>query len=535
MSDMSLSLTFHGAAHTVTGSCLQFDQGEQSILVDCGLFQGSRSLELLNMAPFEFDPARISAVVLTHAHIDHSGLLPKLVAQGYKGAVWCTQPTRDLLEFMLADAGRIQEGDVARRNRRRDRAGEEPFKPVYTEQDALDAWRQCKAVDLEQWFEPAPGFRARLWNAGHILGAASVELEAGSARVMCSGDLGPDNKAFQRDPDGPSGFDHVVCEATYGDRERETVTIEQRRRLLEAEVRAAIVRGGNLIIPSFALERTQELLLDLASLMQSGAIPDTQVFVDSPLANRITGVFANYAPSLEDTGGINIFEHSSFHFTTDVAESIRLNTISGAIILAASGMCEAGRIRHHLIHNLHRRDSTILFVGFQAQGSLGRVILEGAKTVRISGNDVRVRAQIRRLDQYSAHADQGELLDWINARGPIAGSLFLDHGEPTALETMRRKLQQRDPEQSVRLPEIGERYSLLPGKAAKRTATGSLDVQRAVGRDWQNSYADFITGLKTNLGRIRDEQRRQAAIEDMRKVLDSYTETIARHHPKPKR
>jgi metallo-beta-lactamase family protein len=352
---------------------------------------------------------------------------------------------------------------------------------------------------------------------------------------MCSGDLGPDAKAFQRNPDGPSGFDHVVCEATYGDRERETVTLEQRRRLLEAEVRAAIVRGGNLVIPSFALERTQELLLDLALLLRSGAIPDIQVFVDSPLANRITGVFARYAPELEDTGAANVFDHPSFHFTTDVAESIRLNAISGAIILAASGMCEAGRIRHHLMHNLHRRDSTILFVGYQAQGSLGRVILEGAQTVRISGADVRVRAQIRRIDQYSAHADQGELLAWIAARGPIAGSLFLDHGEPVALETLRRALQQRAPGQSVRLPEIGERYSLSPGQAAKRTATGPLDVQRAVGRDWQNSYADFITGLKANLGRIEDERRRQQAISDMRKVLDSCTETIARHHPKTKR
>ncbi|TXC69162.1 MBL fold metallo-hydrolase [Sphingorhabdus soli] len=535
MADASLSLTFHGAAHTVTGSCMQFDHGEQSILVDCGMFQGSRSLEMLNTATFEFDPARIKAVILTHAHIDHSGMLPKLVAQGFKGAIWCTQPTRDLLEFMLADAGRIQEADVARRNRRRDRAGEVPFDPIYTEQDALDAWRLCKAVPLEQWFEPVQGFRVRLWNAGHILGAASVELEAGEARVMCSGDLGPDNKAFQRDPDGPSGFDHVVCEATYGDRAREHVTIEQRRQLLEAEVRAAIVRGGNLIIPSFALERTQELLLDIASLLQSGSIPNIQVFVDSPLANRITGVFAQYAAQLEDTGGANIFEHPSFHFTTDVAESIRLNSISGAIILAASGMCEAGRIRHHLTHNLHRRDSTILFVGYQAQGTLGRVILEGAKTVRISGNDVRVRAQIRRVDNYSAHADQAELLDWIAARGPIAGSLFLDHGEPAALETLRREMQQRAPEQSVRLPEIGERYSLPPAKAAKRTATGRTEVQRVVGRDWQNSYADFITGLKADLGRIQDEQRRQKAIEDMRKVLDSYTATIARHHPEPER
>ncbi len=501
---------------------MQFAIGETSILVDCGMFQGSRSLEMLNLDNFEFDARGISAVILTHAHIDHSGMLPKLVARGFKGDIWCTHPTSDLLEHMLADAGRIQEYDTKRRNRRRDRAGEEPFEPIYTEQDALAAWRLCKPVALEEWFEPAPGFRARLWNAGHILGSASVELEAAGTKVLCSGDLGPDNKAFQLDPTGPSGFDHVVCEATYGSRLREKVSIEERRKYLEAEVRAAAARGGNLIIPAFALERTQELLLDLAAMLQSGSIPNVQVFVDSPLANRVTGVFERYATGLEDTGNANIFDHPSFHFTTDVKESIRLNSVSGAIILAASGMCEGGRIRHHLIHNLHRRQATVLFVGFQAQGSLGRVILEGASNVRISGQEVRVRAQIRRIDYYSAHADQGELLDWIGERSPITGSLFLDHGEPDALEQLRKELQRSDPELSVRLPQIGERYALHPKKPAKRVRTGRTDVPQTLGLDWQNSYAEFTTGLRSRLRQIRDETKRKEAVQKMQEVLESY-------------
>lgn len=524
MAEFPLSLTFHGAARTVTGSCMEFRHDGHSLLVDCGMFQGSRTLESLNMGNFAFNPAGIPAVVLTHAHIDHSGLLPKLVAQGFKGAIWCTEPTRDLLEYMLADAGRIQESDTERRNRRRDRAGEDAFEPVYTERDAMAAWKLCRPVPLEEWFEPAPGFRARLWNAGHILGSASVELEAGGVRAMCSGDVGPENKAFQLDPQGPAGFDHVICESTYGDRQREKVTIAERRKLLEAEVRAAITRGGNLVIPTFALERTQELLLDLAFLLREGAIPDVPVFIDSPLANRTTGVFARYSAELEDTGGINVFDHPSFHFVNDVSESIRLNSVSGAIIMAASGMCEGGRIRHHLMHNLHRRDSTILFVGFQAQGSLGRVILDGAQAVRISGADVRVRAQIRRIDHYSAHADQGELLDWVAARAPISGSLLLDHGEPEGMEGMRRELQVRMPDLAVRLPELGETYGLAPGKPAKRIATGNIELQQAVGRDWQNEYASFITGLKGELARIKDERRREEAIARMREVLDSYEE-----------
>ncbi|AKH42111.1 metallo-beta-lactamase family protein [Altererythrobacter atlanticus] len=507
---------------------MEFSHRGKSILVDCGMFQGSRSLENLNMEDFAFAPGKLDAVILSHAHIDHSGLLPKLVAEGYKGPIWCTGPTRDLLEFMLADAGRIQESETERRNRRRDRAGEDPFEPIYTEQDALAAWEQCKPVPLEEWFEPAPGVRARLWNAGHILGSASVELECEGTRVMCSGDLGPENKAFQPDPEGPSGFDHVICETTYGDRERERISLEQRRKLLEVEVNAAIARGGNLVIPAFALERAQELLLDLAFLLQEGAIPKVRIFLDSPLANRVTGVFGRYAHELEDTGGRNIFEHPSFHFTTDVSESIKLNSVSGAVIIAASGMCEAGRIRHHLKHNLHRRESTVLFVGYQAEGTLGRVILEGAQTVRISGADVRVRAQIRRIDSYSAHADKGELLTWMEERQPVSGSLFLCHGEPGALEGMRRELQKRHREQSVRVPQIGEVYSLPAGEPAKRLATGRSDIQDVVGRDWQNAYAEFATSLKTRLSEIRDEERRMAALKQMRGVLDSYAEHRAR-------
>ncbi|MCW1383901.1 MBL fold metallo-hydrolase [Novosphingobium sp. KCTC 2891] len=524
---MTLSLTIHGAARTVTGSCHEFASGDSRILVDCGMFQGSRSLEALNFEALAFDPKTIDAIVLSHAHIDHSGLLPRLVAEGFTGAIWCTVETADLLEFMLADAGRIQEYEAERRNRRRDRAGDDAFEPIYTEQDAIAAWRLTRTVPLDQWFEPAPGFRARLWNAGHILGSASVELQAEGVRLLYSGDVGPDNKAFHADPDSPSGFDYVICESTYGDRHREHVSIEDRRTLLEAEILGAKARGGNLVIPSFALERTQELLLDIAMLSIAGRIGNTTVFVDSPLANRATTVFRKYADQLEDTGGRDVFGHPSIQYVNDVAESMRLNSVSGAIILAASGMCEAGRIRHHLFYNLPRRDSTILFVGFQAEGSLGRVILDGAQRVRISGRDVRVRAQIRRIESYSAHADQTELLEWIAERGPIAGSLLLDHGEAGAIEELRKLAQSQDLAASIIVPEIGEKYELSPGKPARRTKTGRVDLQEAIGRDWQNNYADLATSLKRRLAGIRDPRARRQAIEEMRRVLDSYSEREA--------
>lgn len=522
-----LTLAFHGAARTVTGSCMEFGHKGKRLLVDCGLFQGSRTLETLNRDAFAFDAKRVDAVILTHAHIDHCGLLPRLVAEGFAGDIWCTAQTADLLEFMLADAGRIQESEAARRNRRRDRADQPGIAPIYTEQDAMAAWRQARPVALEEWFEPVPGFRARLWNAGHILGAASVELHADGTRILCSGDLGPEHKAFQLGPESPAGLDHVICESTYGDRKRDRLTILERRVLLEAEIKAALARGGNLIVPVFALERTQELLLDLAALIDGGRISSVPVFVDSPLANRATSVFAKYADTLEDMPRENIFRHTAFHFVDDVAESIRLNTISGAIILAASGMCEAGRIRHHLRHNLSRRESTVLFVGFQAEGSLGRIILDGARRVRISGEDVAVRAQIRRIDSYSAHADQDDLLAWIEARRPIAGSLFLSHGEAASIEALRRLVQSSGMAEPVIAPELGEVYRLSPGAPARRIRTGDPQMQAAVGRDWQNAYADFATSLKRELSEIHDAKARERALEEMRALLDSYKDARA--------
>jgi metallo-beta-lactamase family protein len=521
---MTLQLTFHGAAKTVTGSCFELRHGGSRVLIDCGLFQGSRSLEALNHEPPPFDPSELDAVIVSHAHIDHSGQLPRLAREGYKGAIWCTPETADLLEFMLADAGRIQEYEAERRNRRRDRAGDEPFEPIYTEADAMAAWRLTRPVPLCTWFEPAEGFRVRLWNAGHILGSASVEVEVAGTRLLFSGDLGPDNKAFHPDPDAPAGVDHVICESTYGDRARQKVTIEERRKLLEGEILAARARGGNLVIPVFALERTQELLLDIATLSASGRIGQAMVFVDSPLANRATLAFRKYADQLEDTGGRDPFGHPSIRYVNDVAESMRLNSISGAIILSASGMCEAGRIRHHLFHNLPRRDSTVLFVGFQAEGSLGRVILEGAKHVRISGRDVQVRAQIREIDSYSAHADQTELLDWIAARAPIEGSLFFDHGEAGAIAELRRLAESRGLANSLIVPEIGETWELAPGAPAKRIKTGRVELRPALGRDWQNEYADLATSLKRRLAAIQDAEARQDAIARMRAILDSYSD-----------
>ena len=490
-------LVFHGAAQTVTGSCMEVVWGNHRVLIDCGMFQGSRSLERFNYDPFDFRPDSIDAVILTHAHIDHSGLLPRLAAEGLAGPIYTTGATMDLIAYMLADSARLQEGDAAHRNRRRDRADEPKIEPLYTIADAEAAISLVEPVALGEWFEPAPGFRARLWNAGHILGSASVELEVGGVTVLFSGDLGPSPKTFQLAPDGPSGVDYVVCESTYGDRDREDVTIAERQAILEHEIRDAISRGGNLVIPVFAVERTQELLFDIATLINTGKLPQRQVFIDSPLATRATSVFAKHDAELAQMGDGEIFHHPAFHYVESVTESMRLNTTSGAIILAASGMCEGGRIRHHLFHNLARHDSTILFVGYQAQGSLGRTIRDGAERVRISGRDVAVRARVRAIESYSAHADHGDLLAWIGARAPIKGTLFLDHGEEASIAALQAASEQIVG--NVKAPALGERYQLVAGTPAKRLSTGDLSRQQSVSHDWQNDYADFTVNLRGDI------------------------------------
>jgi metallo-beta-lactamase family protein len=514
------TISVHGAAGTVTGSCYELRHGHATILVDCGLFQGPRTLEALNREPFAFDAPALDAVLLTHAHLDHSGLLPKLVREGFSGTIWCTPGTADLLALMLPDAARIQEQDAERRNRRADRADDPRITPLYDAEDAERALALLQPAPLGEWIELAPGLRARFWNAGHILGSASVEIEAGESRLLFSGDLGPRHKSFHDEPDGPRGVDHLFCESTYGDRDRPDVTADERRSTLEREVKAALQRGGNLVIPVFALERTQELLLDLALLSSEGRLPNPSVFIDSPLASRATDVFREHAASLEDLDGRDIFRHPSFHFVEIVDQSIRLNNVSGAVILSASGMCEAGRIRHHLRHNLPRPESTILFVGFQAQGTLGRTILDGARRVRISGRDVAVRAQVRRIDSYSAHADHDELLAWLTARQPVRGSIFLTHGEASALETLRKDALRLT--QSVLIPEIGERYELPAGEPATRLATGRTDLRGVLARDWQNDYADLVANLKRELQQIEGDRQRVEAIGRMRKVLDDY-------------
>ncbi|TYO90659.1 MBL fold metallo-hydrolase RNA specificity domain-containing protein [Oceanicella actignis] len=526
---MKIEATFHGGAGTVTGSCTLIRAGDVRFLIDCGMFQGNRTVRELNFQEFPFDPRAIDFVLLTHAHIDHSGLLPKLTRMGFKGPIHATQPTLDLLEFLLPDSGKIQEGDVERLNRRRRRHGEPPVAPAYTAADAEECLRHGAPQPLETWFEPAPGVRARLWNAGHILGSASIELaiEVGGPRplrMIFSGDLGPDEKIFHEPPEAPEGYDYVVCESTYGDREREDVTTEQRREQLRDEINAALARGGNLIIPSFAVERSQELLHDIGVLLSQGQIRRVPVFLDSPLASRVTKVFMKHARELEDIDldPSQLFRNPNFRIVESVEDSMAINRLrGGAIIISASGMCEAGRIKHHLRNNLWRDDCTVLFVGYQAPGTLGRLILDGADIVRIHGHDVKVKARIRSIEGYSAHADQKELLAWLRARLPVRAAVFLNHGEDDARRALAALLAaQGVPEKKILLPGLDERFALSAGRAPLRQPASRRAAPEQLTQDWMNAKVALCHRMDRALEAIPDPRRRLEVLARLQAELE---------------
>ncbi|MGE3247645.1 MAG: MBL fold metallo-hydrolase [Beijerinckiaceae bacterium] len=535
------TLSFCGAAGTVTGSCSLVREGKAAFLVDCGMFQGNRSVRELNYEPFPFIPAEIDYLLLTHAHIDHSGLLPKLVKHGFKGPVFATPATADLLEFMMLDSAAIQEADIERLNRKQHRRGKQEVEPLYTREDAEELLSRLRTVGYEKWFEPGSGVRARFWNAGHILGSASIEVELsritpgkkaakGQAshpvRMLFSGDLGPDEKVFHPEPDAPDGFDYIVCESTYGDRDREDYTLERRREALRKELTEALNRGGNVVIPSFAVERSQELLHDIGVLLARKEIPDATVFLDSPLARKVTEVFVKYARTLDDIAvpEASLFRDPRFRFVESVEESKAINKVNGgAIIISASGMCEAGRIKHHLKNNIWRANATILFVGYQAPGTLGHVIVNGAQDVRIHGQDFKVHANIRQIGNYSAHADQGELIAWIEERAPIHNGLFLNHGEPEARAELRRMLASRGMDaDKIFMPEFDETFELAAAARPKSRGKPERRIdEKQLERDWHNDYAAFVLRLGNRLESTSNAGERRTLIGQLSQMLET--------------
>ncbi len=465
-----MHIEFSGAAREVTGSCHILRVGTRTVLLDCGMFQGRRSesREKNRRLPVPVD--EIDAVILSHAHIDHAGRLPYLVAQGYKGTIWATNATRDLCAIMLADSAHIQEKDADFLARHRD----EHIEPLYTVEDATRTLDCMIGMPYRKWFEVTDGVRAMFTEAGHILGSASVALEVREGdtfrRVIFSGDIGRSGLPIIRDPEPPPlGADVVICESTYGNRDHESV--EGAREQLGQVIRDTAARGGRVLIPAFAVGRTQELVYDLHQLRRDGRIPDIPIFIDSPLATNATAVFAMHPETYDQSEELvrrtpDLFDFPMVQFTRDVNESKKLNTMRGPmIIIAASGMAESGRILHHLRYGASDPRNTILVVGFMAEHTLGRRIVEQRPVLRIFGEEVPLAAHVEILNGYSAHADRHELHRWLQAvrhhgvpDGRARPHVLLVHGEPPAQEAFAELL--RDDDFRVDVPAPGDRIPL---------------------------------------------------------------------------
>lgn len=465
-----MKITFCGAAREVTGSCYLIETGFSRVLVDCGMVQGGREAPERNRTPFTFDPGSLDFVLLTHAHIDHSGLLPKLVRDGFKGPIHTTNATADLLGVMLPDSGHIQEFEVERARRQqkstRDGAVREP---IYTVQDAEDCLKQVSPLAYDNWLTPHTGVRCRFRDAGHILGSAIIEIkvteQGKTTTVVCSGALGQPGRPILRDPTLIEQADVLLIESTYGDRAHKDMpaTLDE---LVDAIERT--LHTGNVIVSAFAVGRTQEIIYHLHQLSRQDRLHDRNIFVDSPMATAATHItmqhFALFDESAQGLAGW--YQQGSgrpeLHFTGSVDESIALNQVrAGAIIISASGMCDAGRIKHHLRHNLGRSECTAVITGFQAKGTLGRRLVDGAERVTIFGQDVPVRAAIQTLGGFSAHADQPALLTWTSGFEQPPQRTFVVHGEETAALAFARQLREQRG-WNVTVPTAGQSFEVIP-------------------------------------------------------------------------
>lgn len=467
-----MKLTFLGANREVTGSMHMIEVNGQRILLECGLYQGRRADTYHRNLNFPFDPATIHAVVLSHAHIDHSGNLPNLVKQGFTGNIWCTAATRNLSAYMLLDSGYIQEQDVYYLNKRRRRAGEAEIEPIYTRADAEACLPNFISIGLHRTVSVADGVDLTFFNAGHILGAALVQLdirehETGKKwRLVFSGDLGREELAILDAPERLREADIVIMESTYGDRPHERY--EQARQKLRNVVGQAVRNGGKVVIPAFAVGRTQEIVYALNKMDASGDIPPIPVFVDSPLAVNATDVFRMHPEAWNQEVQEFIiegkrrspFDYAEIEYVRDVSRSKELNGLTEpAIIISASGMAENGRILHHLKNTIDNPNNIVLLVSFMAEHTLGRRLKDGASPVRIFGEEYDVRARVVSIDGYSAHADQAGLVSWLRGfdRGRLR-TVFLVHGESDAVDALHAKLTKQGYDQ-VEIPVRGQKFS----------------------------------------------------------------------------
>lgn len=478
-----VKLTFLGGARTVTGSSFLLETGQLKLMIDCGLFQGNRELRMRNYRNPLVDPKSVDYILLTHAHIDHAGLIPRFCKQGFQGQIVTTRATADLCQVMLPDSGHIQEVEAEWKSRKARRRGDRPTQPLYTAQDALDSLQFFQPVDYNQEITIGDQVRFRFRDAGHILGSALIEMQVkdgdGELKLVFSGDLGQVGTPIIKDPELVREADYVLVESTYGNRLHEPLKDQatQLRRIISE----TIARQGNVIIPAFAVGRTQDILYTLNQIVEGHEISPIPVYIDSPLAVSATEIFErnrNYFDAETAqmiAGGDDPFQFPGLHLVRTTQESMALNHLPGGkVIISASGMCDAGRIKHHLKHNLWRPEASIVFVGYQAEGTLGRRILDGEKKVKILGEIINVAAQIHSLEGFSAHADQKGLIDWLSHLGNKPQRVFVVHGEEAAASTLAELIGRKLGVTAV-IPGPGEEYLL----GAEKTELAPMPVALA--------------------------------------------------------
>ncbi len=506
-----MKLTFLGAAGMVTGSCTLIEHNSQKIIVDCGMFQG-RDNDLIQILPCH--ASEIDAIVLTHSHIDHSGHIPMLVKNGFNGTIYSTSATRRLAELLLFDCAHIQQSEMNWKNKKLIRAGKPPEEPIYDREDVVHTMRLFTSTDYRTSIEIGAEISLKFFDAGHLLGSsiARIELtdENGKRRgLVFSGDLGNDSRPLLCDPDHVTDGDCVVMESTYGARVHEGV--DNTKEELLSIVKSTFAKGGKVIIPAFAVGRTQEILYHLRELFDSGAFKGYEhcpVYVDSPLAVEATKLFEEYADSYfdEETRSVLrrgddpiIFDQLTLSVTTE--ESRRINNHKGpCIIISASGMCDAGRIKHHLKYNLFNSKNSIVFVGYQAEGTLGRRLLEGAKKVNIFGETISVKANIKKISGISAHADQPALLKWISHFSPTPEIIFLNHGDPESTNALALLVEQATKVKPL-LPQIGESFTLdFTGAVTKHQA--EIDVVEVSTKSVKEEADKALSRLYAVAGKI---------------------------------
>lgn len=471
-----MKIKFCGAAKMVTGSCHLIEYANKKLLVDCGMRQGQDTKTELGEDSFPFDAASVDAVLLTHAHIDHSGLLPLLVKKGFSGDIITTEATSQLCTIMLPDSANIQEYDAQLENKKRQRAGKKLIEPLYTMQDVNNTLKLIKGVKYDETVKLSDEVTVRFKDAGHLLGSASVEIwitEEGLTKTLAfSGDIGRAERPIICDPKFIEQADYVIMESTYGDRNHEAGTNDEKEAQLASVLRAAIARGGNIVIPSFAIGRTQELLYYIKRFIANNTVKGLEkipVYVDSPLGIEATRVYERSADGYYDEEAMELrregspFDFETVNFTRTADESKLINVTPGQkIIIASSGMCDAGRIRHHLKHNLYQKNATVIFAGYQAVGTLGRLLVDGAEKVKLFGEEIRVNAVIEHLSVFSGHAGRNELVDWVSAITPKPDRVFLVHGEEEALDMLAGAI--RSLGYNVTVPNLLDEVVLTDGR-----------------------------------------------------------------------